>query len=143
MCLPCGSSLGLTNAASKHSPSAVLRRRPCGSLSKGERPGGWAPGGRLPWELPAFSLLLVADRRWRTLPSVLCVMGWGRGGYKGRLETFSFLSFSFKNPFHSIPFLENHNPPSSLPSPSVLKNSHFVCYPLLLWICFEQQLLSV
>lgn len=101
MCLPCGSSLGLTNAASKHSPSAVLRRRPCGSLLKGERPGGWAPGGVCPGSYQPFPFSW-----WRTGgggPFLQCFAWWGGVGEATKDGWKRFLFFLSLLKIRSIP----------------------------------------
>lgn len=116
MCLPCGSSVSLTNAASKHS---VLRPRPCGSLLKGERRGGWAPGLCAPG---GTSLLPSPGGREVTLPSVLCMLGWRGGSYKGRLEMFSLLSFFLS--FSKIRFSPTHSWKTTIP-PAVSKSFSF------------------
>lgn len=110
MCLPCGSSLNLTNAASKHSPRVVLKCCPDGSLLSREGLGGAGPGtlctGRHhAGEGTAFS-------QWqKSHPFFLALRVWlVWGSYRGRLEMFSFLSF-LKTPFQSISFLEKPHSP--------------------------------
>ena len=102
MCLPCGSSLKLTHAASKHSPRVALKCHPDGSPLMGEGLGRRGPGtvcaGRR-------HLLPVAEES-PFLSCFACLVG------VGELENI-FLSFSFKkthfNPSHSW---KNHNPPA-------------------------------
>ena len=72
----------------------------------------------------------------RVNPSFTALRVWLAGG---SLRMFSFLSEN--NPFQSIPFLEKPQSPQQSPRPSVLKNMHLPCHPLLPWICLEQQLI--
>lgn len=129
MCLPGGSSLNLTDAASKHSARVVLRCCPDGLLRSGEGLGRRGPGTVCPGEGTSFS-------GWQkpSFPSLLCVSGWHGGAW----ECFPFEN----NPFQSIPFLEKPQSPQQSPRPSVLKTMDLPCHPLLPWICLEQQLIS-
>ena len=76
------------------------------------------------------------DSRRVILPSLLCVFGWHGGAW----ECFLFFLFE-NNPFQSIPFLEKPQSPQQSSRPSVLKNMHLPCHPLLPRICLEQQLI--
>lgn len=138
MCLPCGSSLKLTHAASKHSPRVVLKCHPDGSLLMGEGLGRRGPGtvctGRHHFrEGTTFS-------RWQksrpSFPALRVWLVWGS------MTIFSFLSF-LKKPISVHPIPGKTTIPQQSPRPSAVKNTYLPCYPLLLWIGFEQQLISV
>lgn len=105
MCLSGGSSLNLTDAASKHSARVVLRCCPDGLLRSGEGLGRRDPGTVCPGEGTTFS-------GWQK-PSFFhcfaCLVGMGE------LENV-FLSFFLKTiHFNLSHSWKNHNPPSSLP----------------------------
>lgn len=123
MCLPCGSSVSLTNAVSKHS---VLRPCPCGSLLKGEsREDG--PQGCLPWEGPAFSLLLVAEKSlfpW-------CFACWGVWGkLQRRVGNVFPSSFLFKKIRFNLVHSWKTTIPPAVSKSSVLENTHSTLLPL-------------
>lgn len=106
MCLPCGSSLNLTDAASKHSPRVVLRCCPDGLLLSGEGLRRWGPGTVCP--RGGNHLLRVAGES-SFLHCFACLVGMGE------LENV-FLSFFLKTiHFNLSHSWKNHNPPSSLP----------------------------
>lgn len=132
MCLPCGSSLNLTDAASKHSPRVVLRCCPDGLLLSGEGLRRWGPGTVCP--RGGNHLLRVAGES-SFLHCFACLVGMGE------LENV-FLSFFLKTiHFNLSHSWKNHNPPSSLPGLRFWK-THLPCHLLLPWVYLEQQLIS-
>lgn len=122
----------------EHSPSVVLKIGPYGSLLRGGGPGNICTWECLHGEVPVREGSVFSRGRKVTLP-LLCMFGWCGRATKGSWKC--FLSF-FLNPFQSIPFLEKPQSLQQSPSPSVLKNTHLLCYPLLLWVCFKQHLIQ-
>lgn len=151
MCLPGGSSVRLTNAASKHAPGAALKCWPMwftldgGGAGRTTGPGNvyigrFHVGDRI-------SLLPVAEESF-FLHCFACLVGVGELQRRNKNVFFPYLFICFLKSMssHPIPGKTTGLPPTpsqQSPRPSVLKNTHLLCCFLLLWICFEQQLISV